>query len=99
MNVTLFVRHNNRLNPIRTWNRSSSNSTRNLPDSSALSRGLHLRVTATDSDGLLEAVIPHYAQAGCGAGPAHKDVMATGSHFVAASSAVVTVWTTAGGGA
>lgn len=25
---------------------------------------LHLRVTATDSDGLLEAVVPHYAQAG-----------------------------------
>jgi len=27
---------------------------------------LHLRVTATDSDGLLDAVVPHYRQAGAG---------------------------------
>ncbi|MGB6495336.1 MAG: hypothetical protein WBF00_17580, partial [Methylocella sp.] len=34
---------------------------------------LHLRVTATDSDGLLEAVVPHYAQTGAGLGlPARR---------------------------
>src|SRR5258708_34535712 len=34
---------------------------------------LHLRVTATDSDGLLEAVVPHYAQAGAALGlPARR---------------------------
>ncbi len=34
---------------------------------------LHLRVTATDSDGLLEAVVPHYAQVGAALGlPARR---------------------------
>jgi len=34
---------------------------------------LHLRVTATDSDGVLEAVVPHYAQAGAALGlPARR---------------------------